>query len=341
MKMITSNDATATATTATATTAIATISTSTEPPPLKRRRLRTLSEGENEGESESEDSVTDNDETPPTRMFSFQACGCADKNTVRPKLIKAMKRSIKDTGLVVKDLELLTPAFVAGLCWSHLRDFCTSVGMRTQVGGRKTLTHRVDTVRQARFRLGIMKTDPKYAEWFTKSFRGAIPEDALGVLRFLPTPEIPFSFDAAKVLERYAGGKVDGGTAADVWEKDGTVIVRGVLGWLFEDPEIVNLIEEEVHMYIHHRRRMGGISNYGWLQSAFFTQIQQIARQDLVYYALVAATSGSWWQVSFPYYMKATLPGDGTYFQHLDLNLTNYMAYGRGARRVQTSCTLT
>ena len=81
-----------------------------------------------------------------------------------------MKRSIKDTGLVIKDLERLTPVFVAGLCSSHLRDFCTSVGMRTQVGGRKILTHRMDTVRQARFRLGIMKTSAK------KSLRLGLPE---------------------------------------------------------------------------------------------------------------------------------------------------------------------
>ena len=121
-----------------------------------------------------------------------------------------------------------------------------------------------------------MKTDPKYAEWFTKAFRGAMPEDALGVLRFLPTPGVPFSFDAAKVLERYAGGKVDEGTVTDMWEKDGTIIVRGALKWLFENPEIARLIEEEVHMYTHHRRKTNGISNYGWLRPAFFTQIQQI-----------------------------------------------------------------
>ena len=39
--------------------------------------------------------------------------------------------------------------------------------------------------------------------------------------------------------------------------------------------------------------------------------------------------------------MKATLPQDGIAFQHLDLNLTKYLECGRGAKRVQTSCTLT
>ena len=54
-----------------------------------------------------------------------------------------------------------------------------------------------------------------------------------------------------------------------------------------------------------------GKRSLGWLRSAYYTQIQQIAIQDPVYYALVAAKSQEMWQISYPYYMKATLPGDG------------------------------
>jgi hypothetical protein len=38
--------------------------------------------------------------------------------------------------------------------------------------------------------------------------------------------------------------------------------------------------------------------------------------------------------------MKAVLPGDGIYFQHLDLNMKRYVECGRGKNRIQTSLTL-
>ena len=74
-------------------------------------------------------------------------------------------------------------------------------------------------------------------------------------------------------------------------------------------------------MYLHHGKKVNEKNNLGWLRSSYHSQIQQIARQDPAYYALGAATSRNWWQVSYPYYMKAVLAGDYTAFQHLDLKL--------------------
>ena len=52
---------------------------------------------------------------------------------------------------------------------------------------------------------------------------------------------------------RYAGAD-----AAKVWKKDGTVIVPSVMKWLFEDPEVKELMHHEVHIYYHHRTMMKG-----------------------------------------------------------------------------------
>ena len=111
------------------------------------------------------------------------------------------------------------------------------------------------------------------------------------------------------------------------------------MSWLFDYEDIAELIQEEVNMYLWHRRKVNGQPNLGWLRSAFFSQIQQIVRQDPVYYALVVATNPqkNWRQISFPYYMKAVLPGDYIYFLHLDLNIPRYMECGRGANWIQTS----
>ena len=75
-------------------------------------------------------------------------------------------------------------------------------------------------------------------------------------------------------------------------------------------------------------------------KTAYYTQIQQIARQDPVYYALLAATSEVMWQILYPYYMKATLPRDGIAFQHINLNVKRFIECGRGERSIQSPFTL-
>ena len=113
------------------------------------------------------------------------------------------------------------------------------------------------------------------------------------------------------------------------------------MSWICEDPEIMRLVTHEFNMYLYYRRKVNKKNNLGWLRSSYHSQIQQIARQDPDYYALVAATSRNWWQIFYPYYMKAVLPNDYTAFQHLDLNLKRYVECERGANRIQTSLTLT
>ena len=138
------------------------------------------------------------------------------------------------------------------------------------------------------------------------------------------------------MLERFMGCD-----AAQEWEEHGTTVVKGAMKWVFTDPEVVELINDEIHMYIHHRRMVNGQQSLGWLRSAYFSQIQQIARQDPGYYALMAITSGNLLQISFPYYLKATLPGNGIAFQHIDLNVKRFVECKRGLSRIQTSLTLT
>ena len=52
--------------------------------------------------------------------------------------------------------------------------------------------------------------------------------------------------------------------------------MRGVMNWLLEDPDIRELIEHEIRIYMHHRQMIGGCKNFGWLRSDYYTQIQQI-----------------------------------------------------------------
>lgn len=295
----------------------------------KRKRLSSIEDEEVEEDNEDEEKNKENDEEGAGREFT--TCSCKEKKIVQSKLNQIKKKGLGDEKLTIKSIEFLTSNRVSGLCWNYLRNFCTAIGLKTQVGGRKTLVKRIDIFRSNRYKLGEMKTNSAYWDWFLKLVRGSLPEETLGSLRFVPLQEKPFFFDCKKVLRRFAGME-----AANKWESNGTIIVKGAMEWLFKDPEIVKLIKHEVQMYTHHRRMVDGRKSLGWLRSAYYTQIQQMARQDPLYYALVAATSRNSWQISYPYYMKATLPGDGISFQHIDLNVKRYIECGRGARRVQT-----
>ena len=289
-----------------------------------------------EGMDDEESVQEEEEEEVAIEKASFVTCGCKNKGGIKPKYLEAKKNGHKEIKLLIKTIEFLTPQVVSQLCWNHLRDFCSLLGLRTQIGGRKELIYRLNVVRQKRYELGKLKVDKEYKNWFNKSFRGIMSEDFIGVMRFFPAKEEELEYEPDRILERFGGRGI-----IEEWEEKGTIIVQKAMGWLFDDMEVKELIKEEVQMYLHHRRMVGGKGNLGWLRSAYFSQIQQISRQDPVYYALVAATSGHWWQISYPYYMKATLPGDGIQFQHIDLNLKRYMEVGRGSRRVQTSCSLT
>ena len=71
-------------------------------------------------------------------------CTCINKSAVQTKLANAKRRGFEDRAALIKDIEFLIPSVVDDMCWAHLRVFATSVGLRTQIGGRKNLTQRIE-----------------------------------------------------------------------------------------------------------------------------------------------------------------------------------------------------
>ena len=125
------------------------------------------------------------------------------------------------------------------------------VGLKTQIGGRNTLVRRIDELWKRGFQFGEIITENR--DWFAKTVRGESPNADLGTLRF-QTPEMPsIIFDNKAMLKRFM--RCD---AALEWEEHGTTIVKRAMKWLFTDPEIVELINLEINMYIHHRGMVNG-----------------------------------------------------------------------------------
>jgi hypothetical protein len=74
----------------------------------------------------------------------------------------------------------------------------------------------------------------------------------------------------------------------------------------------------------------------------FYSLIQQLLRQDPVWYALMVAArpDNCWRLISYPYTAKYALQGDSTGFLHLDLNMQEYISSGCGANTLSSSISL-
>ena len=46
------------------------------------------------------------------------------------------------------------------------------------------------------------------------------------------------------------------------WDRDGTIIVHGVMKWLLKDPEILQLIEHEICIYMPNRKMIVGRKDF-------------------------------------------------------------------------------
>ena len=133
----------------------------------------------------------------------FATCGCKNKKEAKTKLEIAKKNGPIDQKLLVRSIEYLRPEKIPEFCWNHLRDFCTAVGLKKQVGRREELVERLEKLWKKRYELGKMTTEPETKDWFTMPLRGRVPEDKLASLRFIPTPHEKPTFYPAVVMQRY------------------------------------------------------------------------------------------------------------------------------------------
>jgi hypothetical protein len=107
--------------------------------------------------------------------------------------------------------------------------------------------------------------------------------------------------------------------------------------WWFQNPELKQYLNDEFDLYLWHLREINGRKNIRWLRNMFYSIAQQLMRQDPVYYMLyvVLRPDSVWRLVSYPYYAKYSLLGDGTYFCHIDLNIPDLLANEREVSMIQ------
>jgi hypothetical protein len=69
----------------------------------------------------------------------------------------------------------------------------------------------------------------------------------------------------------------------------------------------------------------------------YYSGIQQLVRRDPEYWLLYAMLREETNLISYLYYTKYMKPGDKIFFRHVDLNIAECVATGRGANAIQGS----
>ena len=91
-------------------------------------------------------------------------------------------------------------------------------------------------------------------------------------------------------------------------------------------------VDTEFDMYLYHHRSVPGHPAMGFLCNMYHSMIQQVVRQDPVYYALIVALRSdcNYRLISYPYITKNSIAGDRTGFLHMDLDIQEYMESKQG-----------
>jgi len=264
-------------------------------------------------------------------------CGCREV-TVARGILDAMrvvgKKDVKGRVEVVGSMGLEE---WREICHRHVRAITSCWELKTSGLKREQLIERVMEVQQNVERLDEVQTDEGTYFWFRMEGRPGREDDGLGPFKYARVRENEFMFDRAVVWERYGGV----GTM-ERFLKDGNVVVSGVFDWIVKDCELIEMVDAEFEMYRHHLREQNGKANYGWCRNMWHSLVQQVMRQDPVFYGLnvTARADGNWRLVSFSYYTKYAMSGDSTGFKHIDINIGELLKSGRGGSTVQTAISL-
>jgi hypothetical protein len=278
-----------------------------------------------DNESESDDEVES-----PTRK-----CNCP--NDFVDTLLQLKRTRASEEGLAFF-ITTVKSQMTTQLCHTHLRTFCSrSVGLQSNYT-HDILLDRIAEVYKAYPR--IDKLHSSTPGWFYKDVQGSTEEEKkLGVYMFPDIPRDGIVIDDASahmIMNRFGGP-----TCAKTWEADGTVIIPDVFAYL-DTPDLKNAMDIEFDIYRHHHRQLHGKRRLGWLRNMFFSLIQQLTRQDLVWYALAVACrpDHNFRLITHPYITKDTNVNERTGFLHLDLNVARFVKDGHGANLLSSTLSL-
>ena len=191
----------------------------------------------------------------------------------------------------------------------------------------------------------------KNASWFP-----AAPRKEQGVFTFHPisTPPIISTFNNifqlsfGSLYRRIVPGhEFSPNNIYTTITREGSIVLPQLFRQLKEDfngahpSRILSLIYQEFDIYEYHYepRNRPRLSQ---LRSIQHSLVQQLIRQDPGYYTYYVFLQPNHAQrlISFPYYTTYALPSENTFFIHIDTNVRDLIASGRGKDILQGSVSL-
>jgi hypothetical protein len=192
------------------------------------------------------------------------------------------------------------------LCYNHLRRFARFIGLLTSLR-TQTLIENINTIAS-----GYPGVQPQNQHLYQKEFRSDGPYNPY---RFAPA-HTPFQMNdenAERIFNLFGGDWAE-------WKLNGTVITPGVFDYL---KHIEPLIQLQFDVYQYHFYPRSTANEMGFLRIMYYSLIQQLVRQDPIYYALTVAARPDHDHrlISYPYITKYVKEETGTSFIHLDLKV--------------------
>ena len=275
-------------------------------------------------------------EPPEGDLTVGSKCNCTDMGGFPARIDAARPRTTQDSMDLLEDW-IGRERSGGKACYAHLHRLGGHLGLKVKQLVTTELRQRLNEIWARRADLVKLKTDRATYQWWRMEARPQRPADAMGHYRYLHN-DITLRQDDVKVrwyLEALQKSRRIHGN----WENDGTLVVSGCFSWMFRDPEIKTIIDEEFAMYRYHLREKGGQENYGWLRIMIHSLIQQAVRQSPAYYLLYVGLreDHNYKLISYPYYTKYQEPGDKTFFRHIDLNIPKLVKDARGKDLIQGS----
>jgi hypothetical protein len=303
-------------------------------PPSKSNEAQQDEEVDKSSEYNDEQQDEEMPDTPGSPPPS-KTCSCPEDMLKVLQSLKGPRASEEGSTFFVTVME---SGIVRDICHRHLRSLCSQA-----VGLQSNNSHAVLLKRLEETYPHVNNLDPftiDHPDWFYKDVRVITEEESrLRVFKFPGEPDDDMVVDDAiseMILTRYGGPDT-----VNVWYDVGTIIVGDVFQYI-NTLELNALVDIEFNIYRHHHRMLPGKKRLGWLRNMFFSIIQQLVRQDLVWYALSVACrpDHNHRLITYPYVTKDTDPGKRTYFFHMDLNVERYCKDGHGGNLLTSSVSL-
>jgi hypothetical protein len=299
----------------------------------KEGRLRVLDET---AEDEPEDDEDAMGEAAARTAMTGQGCECTDKDSTLIKMTGKMKRrgKLSDPARVRLIDEYYREVKKEGLgkrvCYSHLQFVSTKMGLKVRKLGRAKMEEILGIMNASKQNWGKIQSDPITGILFTQDYRGVPQNQDLRSYRYRPgTIVIPIDWTAVrkemKFEEHY-----------QTFKQTGTVVLD-CFDWVTKDKKLMEILRESYEMYDYHSRAIDGNSNLGWCRTMYHSGIQQLMRGDPLYWLYYAMLREETNLISYPYYTKYTKVDDKTFFRHIDLNIAECVATGKGADAIQGS----